>query len=365
MSYVVPIGPYHPALEEPVHAKLYTDGEKISSAEVFIGYNHRGIEKLSQERNFIQTIVLVERVCGICSHSHALGYAMAVEQIMNNADPNYQVPKRGQYIRVITSELERLHSHYLWLGIALHIIGHDSLFMHTWDDREAIMDILEELSGNRVNYGMVTIGGARRNISAETAANISKMLDKIELSNLKLRDMLLADKTVALRTQGVGVLTTEDSYRIGAVGPHARASAVPVDVRKDAPYICYEDFDFEKGVFNTCDVFSRVVVRVLENIESIKIIRQALANLPAGPINKGVAIPKVPAGEAMVRVEAPRGQLTYKVNTDGSECNTRLSIHVPTFKNAPTVPTMLKDNSVADAGLIIASIDPCFSCMDR
>ena len=365
MSYIVPIGPYHPALEEPVHAKLYTEGESITDAEVFIGYNHRGIEKLAQQKNFIQTIVMVERVCGICSHSHALGYAMALEGILHNADSSYEVPKRGNYIRVIMCELERLHSHYLWLGIALHIIGHDSLFMHTWDDREAIMDILEEISGNRVNYGMVTIGGSRRDISAEQAEHVNKMLDKIEASNLKLRDILLAEKTVALRTKGVGVLTTEDCYRIGGVGPHARASAVPVDVRKDAPYICYEDFDFDKCVFDTCDVFSRVVVRVLENIESIKIIRQALNNLPAGPINKGVKIPKMPAGEMMVRVEAPRGQLTYKVNTNGGETNERVSIHVPTFKNAPTVPTMLRNNSVADAGLIIASIDPCFSCMDR
>ena len=137
MSYIVPIGPYHPALEEPVHARLYTEGEEIKDAEVFIGYNHRGIEKLAQQKNFIQTLVMVERVCGICSHSHAFAYAMALESIAK-----MNVPKRGQYIRVITAELERLHSHYLWLGIALHIIGHDSLFMHTWDDREAIMDIL-------------------------------------------------------------------------------------------------------------------------------------------------------------------------------------------------------------------------------
>ncbi len=360
MSYIVPIGPYHPALEEPVHARLYTEGESITDAEVFIGYNHRGIEKLAQQKNIIQTLVMVERVCGICSHSHALAYALAIE-----GAGGIEATKRGDYIRVIICELERLHSHYLWLGIALHLIGHDSLFMHTWDDREAIMDILEDISGNRVNYGMVTIGGARRDISAEQAERTLKMLDKIEASTLKLRDILLADKTVALRTQGVGVMTTEDSYRIGAVGPHARASAVPVDVRKDSPYCHYEDFDFEKCVFNTCDVFSRVVVRVLENIESIKIIRQALSNLPTGPINKGIQIPKVAAGEHMVRVEAPRGQLTYKVNTNGTEYNERVSIHVPTFKNAPTVPTMLRGNSVADAGLIIASIDPCFSCMDR
>ena len=360
MSYIVPIGPYHPALEEPVHARLYTDGEQITDAEVFIGYNHRGIEKLAQQKNFIQTIVLVERVCGICSHSLALGYAMALENIAG-----MNVPKRGQYIRVIMNELERLHSHFLWLGIALHLIGHDSLFMHTWNEREVIMDMLEEISGNRVNYGMVTIGGSRRDIDDDKRRKILEMLDKVEKSMIRLRDILLSDKTVALRTQGVGVLTTEDSIRIGAVGPHARASNVAVDVRKDAPYCCYEDFEFDKAVYHTCDVFSRVVIRVLENFESIKIIRQALEMLPTGPINLGVKIPKIPAGEYMVRHEAPRGQLCYKVVTDGSEFNKRVSIHVPTFKTAPTIPTMLRGNSVADAGLIVASIDPCFSCMDR
>ncbi len=360
MSYIVPIGPYHPALEEPVHARLYTEGEEIKDAEVFIGYNHRGIEKLAQQKNFIQTLVMVERVCGICSHSHAMTYAMALESIAK-----MNVPKRGQYIRVIVAELERLHSHYLWLGVALHIIGHDSLFMHTWDHREAIMDILEEISGNRVNYGMVTVGGARRDISDETRKNVLEMLGKIEESMNRLTDILLSDKTVALRTQGVGVLTTEDAIRIGAVGPQARASNVPVDVRIDAPYSSYDDFEFKKIVYPTCDVFSRVVIRVLENYESIKIIRQALDMLPKGPINLGTVIPKIPAGEYMVRHEAPRGQLCYKVVTDGGETNKRVSIHVPTFKNAPTVPTMLRGNSVADAGLIIASIDPCFSCMDR
>ena len=360
MSYIVPIGPYHPSLEEPVHARLITDGESITDAEVFIGYNHRGIEKLATERNFIQTLVLVERVCGICSHSHALTYALTLEAISG-----VKVPKRGQYIRVIIAELERLHSHYLWLGIALHIIGHDSLFMHSWDHREKIMDILELLTGNRVNYGMVTYGGSRRDITKEQAEQVLKMLDEIEESMKTLTDFLLHDKTVALRTQGVGVLTTEDAIRIGAIGPHARASNVPVDVRIDAPYCCYDEFDFQKAVYPSCDVFSRVVVRCLENFESIKIIRQALDSLPEGKINLGNKIPVIKPGEYMMRHEAPRGQLSYKVVTNGTDKNERVSIHVPTFKNCPTVPTMLRGNSVADAGLIIASIDPCFSCMDR
>ena len=360
MSYIVPIGPYHPALEEPIHARLITDGELISDAEVFIGYNHRGIEKLAQQKNFIQTITLVERVCGICSHSHALAYAMCLEGIQG-----MKVPKRGEYIRVIIAELERLHSHYLWIGIALHIIGHDSMFMKTWDDREMIMDILEELTGNRVNYGMVIPGGSRRDITPEQASKVLTMLDTLEKRLDVLKNMILADKTVALRTQGVGVLTKEDALRIGAIGPHARASGIKMDVRKDAPYSSYEDFDFEVPTWDSCDVFARVVIRVLENYESIKIIRQALSNMPTGPINLGVRIPVIKAGEMVCRHEAPRGQLVYKVVTDGSEYNKRVSIHVPTFRNAPTLETMLKGNSVADAGLIIASIDPCFSCMDR
>ena len=364
MSYIVPIGPYHPALEEPVHARLTTDGEEITSAEIFIGYNHRGIEKLAQQNNFIQNLVMVERVCGICSHSHALSYALTVEAIAK-----MKVPKRGQYIRVITCELERLHSHYLWLGIALHIIGHDSLFMHTWNDRELIMDMLEEISGNRVNYGMVMIGGSRRDIDDAKRKHLLEMLNRIEESMLRIKDFLLTDKTVALRTQNVGILTTEDAIRIGANGPQARASNVPVDARKDSPYCCYEDFEFEKAVWPSCDVFSRVVVRVLENFESIKILRQAIENLPEGKvdgkINLGMKMPTVPAGEHMTRIEAPRGQLCYKVVTNGTDYGQRVSIHVPTFRNAPTVPVMLKGNSVADAGLIIASIDPCFSCMDR
>lgn len=360
MSYTIPIGPYHPALEEPVHADLITEGEMIKDASVHIGYNHRGIEKLCTERNYIQTLVLVERVCGICSHAHAMNYALACEAIAG-----MEVPKRGAYIRVIMAELERLHSHFLWFGIACHIIGHDSLFMHIWDKREVIMDILEEISGNRVNYGMVTIGGSRRDIDDETRKSILSRLDILVEETNKIKDIIVNDKTVAMRTKGVGILTREDAIRLGAVGPQARASNYDIDVRRDMAYSCYEDFDFKIPVVDSCDVFARVVVRVLEVYESISIIRQALENLPEGPINLGVKIPKIPAGECTHLLEAPRGQLTYRVVSNGGPTNHRVSIHVPTFRNAPTVPVMLRNNTIADAGLIIACIDPCFSCLDR
>lgn len=360
MSYIVPIGPYHPALEEPIHAKLYTDGERISDAEVFVGYNHRGIEKLCTERNAIQTLVLVERVCGICSHSHALTYAMCVENING-----IEVPKRGDYIRVITAELERLHSHYLWLGIACHIVGHDSMFMHIWDEREAVMKILERMTGNRVNYAMVTIGGARRDIDAELARDILNCLEDLEEKTNRIVEMALNDKTLAMRTKDVGVLTREDAIRLGAIGPHARASGVDIDVRRDSPYSAYGDFDFKIPVAESGDVFARVVVRALECYESIKIIRQAVENLPATPINLGNKLVKIKEGTAMARHEAPRGQLSYMVVGNNSFNNYRVSIHVPSYKNTPTVPHMLRGNTVADAGLIVASIDPCFSCLDR
>ena len=360
MSYIVPIGTYHPALEEPVHAKLYTEGEVIKDAEVFVGYNHRGIEKLATERNAIQTLVLVERVCGICSHSHAMTYAMCVETI-NGID----VPKRGQYIRVITAELERLHSHFLWLGIACHIIGHDSMFMHIWDERELVMDLLEKMTGNRVNYAMVTIGGARRDISDDLRRELLAACDKLKAPLDRIVEIALNDKTIAMRTKGVGLLPREDAIRMGAVGPHARASGVRIDVRKDAPYSSYEDFDFDVPVVDSGDVFARVVVRALECYESIKIIRQALENLPDTPINLGNKLIKIQPGQAVCRHEAPRGQLSHMVVGDGSFNNHRVSIHVPSYKNTPTVPFMLRNNTVADAGLIIASIDPCFSCLDR
>ena len=360
MSYIVPIGPYHPALEEPIHAKLYTEGEVIKDAEVCVGYNHRGIEKLATERNAIPPLVLVARVCGICARSRAVTYAMCVETIHG-----VEVPKRGQYIGVITAELERLHSHFLWLGIACHIIGHDSMFMHIWDERELVMDLLEKMTGNRVNYAMVTIGGARRDIDDDLRRELLSACQKLKGPLDRIAEIALTDKTIAMRTKGVGVLTREDAIRMGAVGPHARASGVSIDVRRDAPYSSYDDFDFKVHTVDSGDVFARVLVRVLECYESIKIIRQALENLPEGPINLGNKLPKIKEGQAVCRHEAPRGQLSHMVVGDGGINNHRVSVHVPSYKNTPTIPHMLRGNTVADAGLIIASIDPCFSCLDR
>ena len=237
--------------------------------------------------------------------------------------------------------------------------------MHIWDERELVMDLLEKMTGNRVNYAMVTIGGARRDISDELRREILAACDKLKAPLDRITEIALTDKTIAMRTKGVGVLPREDAIRMGAVGPHARASGVKIDVRKDAPYSSYEDFDFDVPVVDSGDVFARVVVRALECYESIKIIRQALEMLPEGPINLGNKLPKIQEGQAVARHEAPRGQLSHMVVGNGGLNNHRVSIHVPSYKNTPTIPFMLRNNTVADAGLIIASIDPCFSCLDR
>lgn len=360
MSYILPLGPYHPSLEEPVHVKLYTEGELIKNADVFIGYNHRGIEKLTEVRNYIQTITLVERVCGICSHSHAMTYCLAIENIAA-----MEVPKRGQYIRVIISELERLHSHFLWLGLAGHIIAFDSLFMKCFAARERIVEMLEIITGNRVNYAMNIIGGARRDISKEQFQLLLKAIEETEEEFKGIFNIYANDTSIAARTKGVGVLTKEDALTYGACGPHGRASNVNFDVRKTMPYCSYEDFDFKVPLAEGCDVFSRAVVRLEEIVESFKIIKQAIKNMPDGSINLGNKLPRVPKGEALAVTEAPRGEVSYYVVSNGGQTNKRVNIHVPTFKNAATVPVMLKNNTIADAGLIVASIDPCFSCLDR
>lgn len=360
MAYVVPIGPYHPALEEPIHVKLYAEGEKIKKAEVFIGYNHRGIEKLAEEKNYIQTITLVERVCGICSHSHTLAYCLALEKIAD-----MDISKRAQYIRVIICELERLHSHFLWLGLASHIIGFDSLFIMNFNLREKIMDILEALTGNRVNYAMNIVGGVRRDIDIEKIEKINDMIKELERGYNNIFRIFYNDKSIKDRTVGVGILTKEEAMQYGACGPHGRASGMAEDIRIDDPYCYYEDFNFKKIVLDDGDVYSRVLVRLLEIKESIKIIKQAIKEMPEGKLNLGYKIPKIPEGIYTTLIEAPRGELSYFVVSNGGQTNGRVNIHVPTFKNAATIKCMLEKATISDAGLIVASIDPCFSCLDR
>ena len=355
----VPLGPQHPALKEPGNFMLLLEGEEIVNATLRLGYNHRGIEKAAESRNFIQAMYLIERVCGICSHSHATCYVTNVENIAG-----LEIPKRAQAIRVIIGELERIHSHLLWLGVAAHEIGFDTLFMYSWRDREHIMDALETLSGNRVHYSINTIGGVRRDITKEDIEDILKKLKLVEERTGYYIKLATAEPTLHARTKGVGMLPRAEALRRDACGPLARASGVKRDIRKDDPYLLYSQLDFKVITSDACDVFGRLYVRVFEILESVKILRQVLEGLPEGPIAVKTP-PKIPAGEWTTRYEAPRGEDIHYVKADGGPNPVRVKVRAPTLANFESVAYMLQNNQLADAPLIIAAIDPCFSCTDR
>ncbi|MDD5677501.1 MAG: nickel-dependent hydrogenase large subunit [Kiritimatiellae bacterium] len=355
----IPIGPQHPALKEPESFSITLNGETIISMDMRLGYNHRGIEKACEERTYIQAMYLVERVCGICSHSHSTCFIQAVEEIAGLA-----VPPRALYIRTIVSELERMHSHLLWLGVAGHEIGFDTLLMYSWRDREVVMDTLAALTGNRVNYGINTFGGVRRDISKEQLDGLLKTMDVLEERTKYYIEVASQEMTLIKRLSGVGYLSHEDAVKLGAVGPTGRASNVDADVRRDDPYLAYKDIEFKVITDTHNDVFGRTLVRVGELMQSYSMIRQLVAKIPEGPVT--VKAPrKMPAGEALSRYEAPRGEDVHYVKANGTDKAERVKIRAPTLANLQSVAKMMENNRLADVPIIIAAIDPCFSCTDR
>jgi NADH-quinone oxidoreductase subunit D len=362
---VIPIGPIYPALKEPVNIKVTLNKEQIADVDFRLGYAHRGIEALAQKRNIIQSLYLVERICGICSHSHATCYIQAIEEI-----GQIQPPARAIYIRTLMAELERIHSHMLWLGVTAYGIGFDTFFMYAMRIRENIMDIFEETTGNRVHHSLNTIGGVRADLN-------QNHIDKIKTFNAEVEKTaqymlkILRGKTVANRLKGIGVLTKEDAKRFCVVGPIARASGIEYDIRTDDPYGAYGELkeEFSKITSTRGDSFARAEVRILEIIESQKIINAILNNLPSGSIKvDGTALKLsrgIKEGESITRIEAPRGELLYYAKTDGKEGLKRLKIRTPTLANIICLKTLLKGLEVADIPVVVASIDPCISCADR
>lgn len=360
MSYKIPMGPYHPALEEPYKLDMICEGETVLDAKLHIGFNFRGIEHLAETRNYYQVIALMERVCGICSNIHTLTLCQAMEKLAG-----HEPPPRARYIRVIMAELERLHSHVLWAGIAAKLMGFKTMFMTCFEIREKVMDVLQAVSGNRVNYAMNRIGGVNRDI--EDPAAVLKMVEALEADMAKTIIPIFTTSTTARsRCAGIGVLTNEKALSLAVVGPTARASGVGQDLRRDAPYAAYGELEFETPVQPDGDVRARLLVRALEIMESCKIIRQALVKLPPGEINTGDAKFNFVTGMATSRVEAPRGEVIYSVSWKENARNpSRVHVRTPTFVNMPAVRWMVRGSRLADTPLIQASIDPCYSCTDR
>ncbi|MBN1564703.1 MAG: nickel-dependent hydrogenase large subunit [Anaerolineae bacterium] len=358
-TFKIPIGPQHPALKEPGHFEFAVDGETVTDATVRLGYVHRGIEKGVESRTWIQGQYLVERVCGICSHVHATTYCLAVEKLAG-----VEAPPRAQAIRSLVAELERIHSHMLWLGVAAHEAGFDMLFMYSWRDRETVMNLLEGITGNRVNYSANILGGVKCDITPEQDAAIRAGVDYLEERTRHYLDVVQNDTMFMRRTKNVGTMTREQAEQMGVVGPTARASGVPRDIRVDAPYAAYKDFPVNVITETAGDLHARFVVRVNELFETFRLIRAILDHLPEGDLQTRVKR-KIPAGETIMRIEAPRGELFYYVKSAGGETPDRVKIRTPTLPNMASVLELAVGHQLADMPMILTGIDPCFSCNDR
>ncbi|MCR4436723.1 MAG: nickel-dependent hydrogenase large subunit [Clostridiales bacterium] len=354
---IVPFGPQHPVLPEPLQLKLVMEDEKIVEAIPAIGYVHRGLEKLTELKEFTQNVFVVERICGICSFQHAMAYCQGIESIMN-----IQVPDRGRYLRVIWAELHRIHSHLLWLGLLADAFGFESLFMQVWRDREKIMDIMEETAGSRVIISANTIGGTRRDISKEMLSKIVGVVDEIKADLNRVESVFFNDYTVKQRLVGVGVLSKDKAYELGAVGPMARASGIKQDLRMTG-YAAYGELDFEPVVETDGDCYARTLVRLKEVYQSIDLVKQAVAKIPEG--ETFAPCKGNPDGETISRVEQPRGEVLYYIRANGTKNLERLRVRTPTFANIPTLLHMLPGSQLADVPVIILTIDPCISCTER
>lgn len=355
----IPIGPQHPLLKEPLSMKVDISGEKVYGASLRLGYVHRGIERLAQQRNYVQNVHLIERICGICSHIHATTYCHAVESLLK-----IEVPLRAHYLRALVCELERIHSHLLWLGILAKHVGLETIFMYTWHDRELALDIMEEITGGRVLHAANQIGGVRFDLDQEHVAMIHRAVDKLHNKLDRLLEVIENEPTLIARTKGVAPVSRELIKKYCVVGPVARASNVNVDMRRDNPLPPYEQLSFSVVTFEEGDALARTRVRAYEIRESINLCEQILDGLPDGPVRARVPR-KVPEGEVIIRSEAPRGELFYYLRSDGTDKPARLKIRTPTLAALCLLPVQMSEIQVADIPVVLAGVDLCVACADR
>ncbi len=354
---IVPFGPQHPVLPEPIHLDLVLEDETVVAAVPSIGYIHRGLESLVTKKDFNEMAYVTERICGICSFMHGMGYCTTLEKIMN-----VEVPRRADYLRTIWSEMSRLHSHLLWLGLLADGFGFESLFMHSWRLRERILDMFEASTGGRVIFSVNTIGGVLKDMPNDMLKDFVKQLNDMEKEIRETTSIFLNDYTVKSRLVDIGYLSGEDAIRRGAVGPMMRASGIKVDLRKTG-YAAYNDIDFEVITSDKCDSYARCEVRIGEIFQSIEIIRQAVDKIPDTEIN--VPVKGMPNGEAFVRFEQPRGEAYYYVRANGTKFLDRMRVRTPTFANIPALCQTLAGAQYGDVPLLVLTIDPCVSCTER
>ncbi|MFH0935659.1 MAG: nickel-dependent hydrogenase large subunit [Candidatus Omnitrophota bacterium] len=355
---IIPIGPYHPLQEEPEYFRLYVEGEKVVDIDIVIGYMHRGIEELSEHKHFDQVPFLVERICGICSTSHPLAYVNAMEDLAG-----IEVPERALYIRTIIAELERIHSHLLWLGLAGHFIGYNTVWMWAWKYREPVLDIFEMITGNRNHYAMMKVGGVRRDIIDDDIPELKKTLDELIPAVNMFKGAVMDDPVIQARLKGIGILSRQQAIDWCVVGPTARASGVNIDIRRDDPYAAYDKVSWNVIVEKEGDIFAKTKVRILELYECIGIIRQCLNKMPKGAFDADIK--EIPPGEGIGRVEAPRGECFHYVKSDGTNRPIRHKIRAPSYVNVASNKVACVGGTISDAAITLAAVDPCYCCTER
>lgn len=357
-TFSLPIGPVHVALEEPIYFRLDIEGETVRHVDITAGHVHRGMEGMASQRNLFKNTTLTERVCSLCSNSHSLTYCMAVENVLGLVPP-----PRAQYLRILAEETKRVSSHLFNIAIFGHNIGFSSLFLHIMEVREHMQDVKETIYGNRMNLSANCIGGVKYDMNDDLAGFMLERLALVEDAVRKVERVFRTDAIIAKRARGVGILPPDEARAFGVVGPVARGSGLPLDVRRQTPYMAYPELTFDVIVESEGDVLSRVLVRVREVFESINLLRQCLKRLPDGPLT--VRMEHIPTSEGIARSEAPRGELLYFIRTNGTDTPARLKWRVPSYMNWEALTVMMRDCQLADIPVIVNSIDPCVSCTER
>jgi len=357
----VPWGPLHITSDEPGHFRLFVDGETIIDADYRLYYQHRGMEKLAENRmNYDQMGFLAERVCGICGFAHSIACIEAAERAQG-----IMVPKRAQAIRVMCLEIERLHSHLLNIGLACEVTGNVSAFMHIFRVREYTMELAQLVTGGRKTYGNVMIGGVRRDMTAEESKKALELVDKIEKYTKEVWEAVMEDDNQINRWKGVGILDRKIARDFSPVGPNIRGSGFKRDSRYDHPYDVLNEIEFEVVVEDGCDVLSREKVRYKEVMESLKIIRQCIDIMPGGAIFIKPQTIITPGAFALGNDEAPRGENIHWVMHGNAQKVYRWRCRAATYNNWPSLRYQFQGNDISDAALIVCSLDPCYSCTER